>query len=115
MSGYNINVTLWGGHCDSIGQHLVEIQSSDQAPTIVVKGGCIVDFNKRTIGTISTNNVILNLEVPESTQLKAWFLDTSFNASSPSVSRNYNNFFGRAHQQKMISKLNTIQSYEKVE
>lgn len=115
IPGYNIDVTLWGEHCDSIGQHLGEIQSSDQAQTIVVKGGCIVDFNGRTIGIVSTNNVILNLEVPNSTQLKSWFSDTNFNASSPSVSRNYNNFSSKTNRQKMIYELNTIQSYEKAE
>lgn len=115
MSGYSIDATLWGEHCDSIGQHLAEIQSSNQAPTIAVKGGRIVDLYRRTIGIVSTSNVILNPELPYSTQLKAWFSDTSFNASSPSVSRNYNNFSVKANQQNMISKLNTIQSYEKAE
>lgn len=97
MSGYNIDVTLWGEHCDSIGQHLAKIHWSDQAPTIVVKGGCIVYLNGRIVGTISTSNIILNPEVLESTQLKSWFSETSFNASSPPVSRNYSGLSGRAH------------------
>ena len=57
MSGYSIDITLWGDHYEIVSKNLAELHSLDFPPIIVVKGGHVVEFNGWTIGTISTSNI----------------------------------------------------------
>lgn len=47
------------------------------------------EFNGTTIGTIPTSTLTINPQVEETHQLHAWFRETGYSSSSPSLSRNY--------------------------
>ena len=64
MSGYGIDITLWGEHCHTSGKQVVELTSSGALTMLAIKGGHIAKFNGRTVGTISTTNLVLDPSIP---------------------------------------------------
>jgi replication factor A1 len=112
-SGFSIDVTLWGDHCDYIGQNLSEFYSFDNPPILAIKGGRVSAFNGTTIGTIPTSTLIINPQVEETHQLHAWFRETGYSSSSPSLSRNYGVASKRALPQKTLSEISSMQLSDK--
>ena len=53
MSGYNIEIILWGEKCQFEGAQLANLRGLDTPPTLAIKGGRVTEFNGKTIGTIS--------------------------------------------------------------
>ena len=113
MSGYSINITLWGEHCHSTGKDLATIHSLDTPTILAIKGGCIAEFNGRTVGTISTSNLLLNPDIPETHQLQTWFHERGRLSSSLSLSRNFSGSSTRNHPQRTIFELLSLQPLEK--
>lgn len=113
MLGYNIDVSLWGDYYHSKGNKLYELWYSDIPLLLTIKGGRVVEFNEMAIGTISTNNFLINPYDLETWQLQLWFHETNFNASSPSLSRKYNISSRRSHPQWKFSNLTSMQPSEK--
>eukprot|EP00253_Pinus_taeda_P010656 PITA_10656 len=112
-SGFSIDVTLWGDHCDSIRQNLAEFYSLDNPPILAIKGGRVSEFNGTTIGTISTSTLIINPQVEETHQLHAWFRETGYSSSSPSLSRNYGVASKRALPRKTFHEIAGMQTSDK--
>jgi len=109
-SGFSINVTLWGDHCDSIRQNFAEFYNP---PILAIKGGRVSEFNGTIIGTISTSTLIINPQVEETHQLHAWFHETSYSSSSPSLSRNYVVASKRALPRKTFHEIANMQPSDK--
>lgn len=102
MSGYNINITLWGEHCHTLGKQLVEITSSGASTMLSIKGDRIAEFNGRTVGTISTTSLMLDPAIPKTKQLQSWFHQRDSLASSPSLSRKFSGNSKWGHPQHTI-------------
>ena len=58
MSGNSINITLWGDHCQIEGAKLASLCGLPTPPPVAIKGGCVTEFNGKTVGTIS-NTIVL--------------------------------------------------------
>jgi len=57
MLGYSIDMTLWGEHCRVEGGELPNVCFVVSHPIQAIKGGCVAEFNDKTIGTISKTNI----------------------------------------------------------
>lgn len=109
-SGFSIDVTLWGDHCDFIGQNFAEFYSFDNPPILAIKGGRVSEFNGTTIGTTPRSTLIINPQVEETHQLHAWFRETGYSSSSPFLSRNYGVASKRALPRKTIHEIAYMQT-----
>ncbi|KAI5070171.1 hypothetical protein GOP47_0014514 [Adiantum capillus-veneris] len=72
-SGCSVEVTMWGAFCNSEGQQLQEMCDSGLFPILAVKGGRISDFGGKSIGTVSSSQLLINPNLPQALQTKAWF------------------------------------------
>ena len=74
-SGRTIEITLWGAFCGREGKVLKEICDSDpkEPPILAVKAGRISDFSGKSIGTISTTQLLVDPNLPEAKRLKLSF------------------------------------------
>jgi len=62
---------------------------------------------------ISTNTLIINPQVEETNQLHAWFCETGYSSSSPSLSRNYGVASKRALPRKTFHEIASMQAFDK--
>ena len=69
MSGYSIDITLWGKHCQIEGSQLANLHGLPTPPAIAIKGGCVTYFNGKTIGTISNTTIFINPNIEETSVL----------------------------------------------
>ena len=60
MSGYSIDITLWGEHCQIEGAELANLCGLPMPPVVAIKGGHVTDFNGKTVGTIFNTNVFIS-------------------------------------------------------
>ena len=81
MSGYSIDITLWGEHCQIEGAELSNLRGLPTPPAVAIKGGRVTNFNGKTIGTI-----FINPKIEETSVLQKWFHDNGFCSASPSLS-----------------------------
>ena len=58
MSGYSIDITLWGDHCQIEGFELASLHGLPTPPAVAIKGGCVIEFNGKTVGTISNTTFL---------------------------------------------------------
>ena len=98
---------------DYIGHNLFEFYSFDNPPILAIKGGRVSDFNGTTIGMIPTSTLIINPQVEETHQLHAWFCETGYSSSSPSLSRNYGVDSKRAIQLNAFHEIAGMQPFDK--
>ena len=59
MSGYSIDITLWGENYQIESAQLAKLRGSDTPPTLVIKGGRVTKFNRRTVGIISKTSIFI--------------------------------------------------------
>ncbi|WJX56186.1 hypothetical protein P8452_41866 [Trifolium repens] len=90
MSGRSVELTLWGDFCNSEGQRLQNICDSGQFPILSVKSARVNDFNGKSVGTITTSQLIVEPDFPEAFTLKEWFDREGRNVPSQSISRESN-------------------------
>lgn len=72
-SGCSVELTMWGSFCAKEGRVLQEICDSGKTPILAVKAGRISAFSGKSVGTISTTQLIVDPDLPEAQQLRAWF------------------------------------------
>lgn len=102
-SGRSVEVTLWGDFCNAEGQTLQNICDSGVFPVLAVKSAKVTDFSGKTVGTIPTSKVIIEPDIPEAHELKAWMENDGKNAPVSSISRDTS--MGRQDVRKTISQI----------
>lgn len=89
MSGYTNHVRLCGQHYDNEGRKIDEIYSSSYPLILAIKGGRVVEFNGKIIGTVSNRTLLINPSILETNELQTWFRSTRSTASSLSLNKKY--------------------------
>ena len=90
MSRNSIEITLWGDHCQIDGAELSSLCGLPTPPAVAIKGGCVIDFNGKTVGTISNTTVFINPKIEDTSVLQKWYHGNGFRSASPSLSRKFN-------------------------
>jgi replication factor A1 len=84
MSGYSIEVTLWGVLCSK--HNIDQYSISNTFPIIALKAGKVTSFNRISITTTFTSQLSINPILKEAQDLRTWFdnplTDTSFHSLS---------------------------------
>ena len=114
MSGYSIDITLLGEHCQIEGAELANLHGLPTPPTVAIKGGRLIDFTGKTIGTISNTTVFINPKIEDTSVLQKWFHDNGFRLASPYLSRKFIAFRSGDHKIITIIELQTLQASKKV-
>ena len=81
MSGYSIDITLWGDHCQIEEAELASLRGLSTPAAIAIKGGCVTKFNRKTVGTISNTIVFINQKIEDTSLLQKWFHDRDLNGT----------------------------------
>ncbi|KVH95625.1 Nucleic acid-binding, OB-fold, partial [Cynara cardunculus var. scolymus] len=102
MSGRSIEVTLWGNFCSTEGQTLQQMCDSGVFPVLAVKSARVSEFNGKSVGTISTSQLLIEPDFPEASKLKAWFDNVGRNTPSVSLSKDT---IGRTDVRKTVSQI----------
>ncbi|CAM0943763.1 unnamed protein product [Alopecurus aequalis] len=86
MSGRSVDVTMWGDFCNREGSQLQEMVERGVFPVLAVKTGRVTDFNGKSVGTISSSQLLINPDLPEARTLRQWFDAGGRDASTQSIS-----------------------------
>ena len=113
MSGYNIDITLWGKHFQIEGTELANLHGLDTPPVLEIKGGHVTEFNGKTVGTISNTTLFINPNIEETVLLQRWFDDNGFRSASPSLSQKFNASHSSPRKSITINELQNIQLSKK--
>ena len=113
MSGYSIDITLWGEHCQIEGVKLSNLRGLPTPPAVAIKGGRVTDFNGKIVGTISNTTVFINPKIEDTSVLQKWFHDNGFCLASPYFSRKFNASQSGSCKVITINDLQTLQESEK--
>ena len=62
MSGYSIDIKIWGEHCQIEGANLCGLPTP---PLVAIKGDYVTYFNGKTVGTISNTTIFINPKIEE--------------------------------------------------
>ena len=114
MSGYSIDITLWGDHCQIEGAELANLRGLPTPPVVAIKGGRITEFNGKTVGTISNTTIFINPNIEQNSILQNLFHENVFRSASPSLSRKFNASHSSSRKVTTIKDLQTLQSSKKV-
>ncbi|GAA0165674.1 DNA metabolism protein [Lithospermum erythrorhizon] len=87
QSGPSVELTLWGDFCNREGQKLHELIESGSNPVLAVKAGKVNDFSGKSVGTISSTQLFINLDCPETNNLIHWFEQGGKDTVAYSISR----------------------------
>ncbi|XP_024018543.1 replication protein A 70 kDa DNA-binding subunit A [Morus notabilis] len=104
MSGCSVEFSLWGSFCNEEGQTLQNMCDSGVFPVLAVKSGRINDFNGKSVGTISSSQLLIEPDFPEARKLKEWFATIGRNTPSVSISKETGSV-GKADIRKTISQI----------
>ncbi|KAF0924124.1 hypothetical protein E2562_008441 [Oryza meyeriana var. granulata] len=104
LSGRSIEVTLWGNFCDVEGQQLQLQCDSGSNPIVALKGARVSDYGGRSVGTISSTQLIINPDFPEVERLRQWYMTEGKTAPCISLSREMSSM-GRADARKTIAQI----------
>ncbi|XP_057854853.2 replication protein A 70 kDa DNA-binding subunit A [Cryptomeria japonica] len=104
MSGCSVELTMWGGFCNKEGQQLQELCDSGVFPILAVKAGRISDFGGKSVGTITTSQLFINPDLPESQQLRCWFDTQGKSLASQSITKDMPSL-GRAEMLKTVTQI----------
>ena len=108
MSGYSIDISLWGEHFQIEGYELANLRGLPTSPAVEIKGGRVTDFNGKTIGTISNTTIFINPNIEETLASQKWLHDNGFHSASPSLSRKFNASHSGSHKVITINDLQTL-------
>ena len=86
-SGRSVEVTMWGGFCNKEGQQLQDLCDSGQNPVLAVKAGRVSDFSGKSVGTISSTQMLINPDIPAARQVREWFDQDGKHSATVSISR----------------------------
>ena len=110
MSGYSIDITLWGENFQIQGSELASLCSLPTPPAVVIKGGPVTDFNGKSVGTILKSTIFINPNIEQTSVLQKWFNDNGFRSASPSLSRKFSSSHSASRKVITINELQTLQS-----
>ncbi|KAK1438236.1 hypothetical protein QVD17_04042 [Tagetes erecta] len=85
MSERSVEVTLWGNFC-SKGQTLQNMCDSGIFPVLAIKATRVSEFNGKSVGTISTSQLFIEPDLPETRELKTWYDNVGKNTPTVSLS-----------------------------
>ncbi|KQK22912.1 hypothetical protein BRADI_1g70030v3 [Brachypodium distachyon] len=86
MSGRSVDVTIWGEFCNREGSQLQEIVECGGFPVLAVKTGRVNDFGGKSVGTISSSQLLIDPDIAEAHSLRQWFDSGGRDASTQSIS-----------------------------
>ena len=69
MSGYSIDITLWGENFQIEGAELANLHGLATPPTLTIKGGRVTEFNGKTVGTIFNTALFIIPNIEETVVL----------------------------------------------
>ena len=69
MSGYSIDITIWGEHCQIEGAKLANLRGLSTPPAVAIKGGHVTCFNGKPVGTISKTTIFIIPNIEETVVL----------------------------------------------
>ncbi len=72
-SGHSVEITMWGSFCHKEGQQIQDLCDSGQNPVLAVKAGRVSDFSGKSVGTISSTQLLIDPDIPVAHQLQDWF------------------------------------------
>ncbi|KQK01644.1 replication protein A 70 kDa DNA-binding subunit A [Brachypodium distachyon] len=87
MSGRSVDVTMWGEFCNREGSQLQETVERGVFPVLAVKTGRVNDFGGKSVGTISSSQLLIDPDIVEAHSLRQWFDGGGRDASTQSISR----------------------------
>ncbi|KAL6556466.1 hypothetical protein OROGR_005754 [Orobanche gracilis] len=103
MSGRSVELTLWGSFCNAEGQTLQSMCDSGVFPVLAVKTGRVTEFNGKSVGTLSTSQLLIDPDFPEAQKLRTWFDNEG--KSTPAISLSRESNMVRADARKTISQI----------
>ncbi len=86
-SGHSVEITMWGSFCHKEGQQIQDLCDSGQNPVLAVKAGRVSDFSGKSVGTISSTQLLIDPDIPAAHQLRDWFDREGRHSVSQSISR----------------------------
>lgn len=104
MSGRSVELTMWGNFCNAEGLEVQQMCDSGVFPVLAVKAGRVSEFNGKSVGTISSSQLIIEPDFPEAHRLKQWFEKEGKNTPAISLSRETASM-GRTEVRKTISQI----------
>ncbi|CAG7894692.1 unnamed protein product [Brassica rapa] len=104
MSGRSVEVTMWGNFCNAEGQRLQSLCDSGVFPVLAVKAGRISEFNGKQVSTIGSSQLVVEPDLPEARELRAWYEREGRNAPCISISREFSGA-GRQEARKVITQI----------
>ena len=113
MSGYSIDITIWGEHFQIQGAELANLCGLPTPPAVVIKGGCVTDFNGKFVGTISNSTIFINPNIVQTSALQKWFNDNGFRSASPSLSCKFSAPHSDSRKVITINELQILHAFEK--
>jgi replication factor A1 len=78
---------MWGNFCHKEGQQIQDLCDSGQNPVLAVKAGKVSDFSGKSVGTISSTQLLIDPDIPAAHQLRDWFDGEGRHLVSQSISR----------------------------
>ncbi|KAK9715697.1 hypothetical protein RND81_06G183200 [Saponaria officinalis] len=104
-SSRSIELTLWGDFCNREGQQLQELFDSGNFPVIAVKAAKVNDFSGKSVGTISSTQLFIDPDIPESHNLVEWFYGGGKDSAAVSISRDVMPLGGKNAIRKTVSQI----------
>ncbi|KAJ3699164.1 hypothetical protein LUZ61_002869 [Rhynchospora tenuis] len=90
MSGRSVELTLWGEFCNREGQDLQVAIDSGAFPVVAVKAAKVSDFSGKSVGTVSSTQLFINPDLPETRNLREWFNNGGKETAATSISSDNN-------------------------
>ncbi|XP_059071827.1 replication protein A 70 kDa DNA-binding subunit E-like [Cryptomeria japonica] len=73
MSSCTIDITFWGRHCQIEGKEIFEMSLEPNPPVLLIKSGRIISWNGKSLDTIFSTILLINLDLLETTTLQTWY------------------------------------------
>ncbi|TVU28767.1 hypothetical protein EJB05_20300 [Eragrostis curvula] len=105
MSGRSVEVTMWGDFCNREGSQLQQMVECGVFPVLAVKAGKVNDFNGKSVGTISSSQLLINPDLAEAHSLRQWFDCGGRDASTQSISRDFTPAASRNENRKTVAQI----------
>ncbi|KAH9615132.1 hypothetical protein KSS87_007234 [Heliosperma pusillum] len=104
-SSRSVDLTLWGDFCNREGQQLQELFDSGHFPVVAVKAAKVNDFSGKSVGTISSTQLFIDPDIPESQSLFEWFCGGGKDSAAQSISRDTTPLGGKNEIRKTVSQI----------
>lgn len=105
MSGRSVEVTMWGDFCNREGSQLQQMVESGVFPVLAVKAGKVNDYSGKSVGTISSSQLLINPDLAEAHCLRQWFDCGGRDASTQSISRDFTPAASRNEIRKTVTQI----------